>query len=97
MYPSLDPIKPSIKTFKYHQESDIHPQHVPDKELYPEKHKFYDVNLDVVREELVKDIALAGQKGRGLKEWLDYVDDLKMFQGYMDRRNKMPHLGEYDV
>lgn len=56
----MDPIKPAVKTFKYHEESDIHPQHVPDKELYPEKHKFYDVNLDVVREELVKDIALAG-------------------------------------
>lgn len=37
------------------------------------------MNLDAVREELVKDIALAGKKGRGLKEWLEYVDDLKLF------------------
>lgn len=50
LYPSLEPVKPAIKTFKYHEPTDIQPEHVPDKALFPEKHKFYDVNLDAVRE-----------------------------------------------
>lgn len=36
LYPSLEPVKPAIKTFKYHEPTDIQPEHVPDKALFPE-------------------------------------------------------------
>lgn len=53
--------------------------------------------MDAVREQLVQDIQLAGKKGRGLKEWLNYFDDMTMFKKYMQRRNKQPEIGEYEV
>ncbi|CAD8073214.1 unnamed protein product [Paramecium primaurelia] len=97
LYPTLDGVKPQIQTFKYHEDTDVKPIHPPDKELFPEQHKFYDVNMDAIREQLVQDIQLAGKKGRGLKEWLQYFDDMTMFKKYMQRRNKQPEIGEYDV
>jgi hypothetical protein len=31
---------------------------------------------------LAKDIPLAGKKGRGLQEWLEYFDDMTMFKAF---------------
>lgn len=36
LLPSLDGVKPNVRTFKYHEDTDVHPTHAPDKELFPE-------------------------------------------------------------
>jgi hypothetical protein len=43
--------------------------------------KFYDVNLDAVKERVGKtEIPLAGKKGRGIEEFLLYEKDLNLFK-----------------
>jgi len=46
---------------------------VPDKELFPEQWKTYDVNLDVAREKVGSTVPhFGGRAGRGLVEFLRY-------------------------
>ena len=56
LYPNDNAVKPNKLVFKYTTPVDHKPKNVPNKELYPENWKYYDVNLDAVREELAKDI-----------------------------------------
>jgi len=59
--PDINAIKPNKMTFKYHQPSDkLGPKHTPDKDLFPERWRFYDIDLNVVREELARDIYFSG-------------------------------------
>lgn len=58
--PNYDFDKPNKLTFAYHEPSkDLDPMHTPDKKLYPEKWRYYDIDLNVVREEVAKEITFA--------------------------------------
>jgi hypothetical protein len=46
--PSLKLVKPRAPGFIYHEPTDIKPENIPDKLLFPEKWNFYDVDLDIV-------------------------------------------------
>ena len=51
LYPNADAILPNHMTFKYYQPSkDVGPMNIPDKDLHPGVWRFYDVDLDAVRE-----------------------------------------------
>lgn len=49
--PDLQAIKPNVKGFKYMQPTEIQPEHIPDKDLFPEQWKHYDVDLNKVKED----------------------------------------------
>jgi len=36
------------------------PAHLPDRDLYPERWNFYDVNLNTIKEDLARDVKIAG-------------------------------------
>ena len=58
--PNYDFDKPNKLVFQYHEPSTgLGPQHTPTKDRHPEKWKYYDYDLDVVREEVGKEIAFA--------------------------------------
>jgi hypothetical protein len=60
LYPNYNLDKEKKSVFKYHEPlKDLSPKHTPEKEHFPEKWKFYDFNLDTVREEIAKEIAFA--------------------------------------
>ena len=50
--PNIDAIKPNKMAFKYHLPTDQKPMHVPDSITNPGNWVYYDVDLDVVREQL---------------------------------------------
>ncbi len=58
--PNLEAIKPKIKTFLYKDPLEIYPDFPPDKFLYPEQYKFYDYDINKVREDMTKPAYLAG-------------------------------------
>jgi hypothetical protein len=46
--------------FKYHEPStDLEPKNIPESKLNPGKWRFYDFDLDVIREEVAKDITFS--------------------------------------
>lgn len=60
LHPNYDYDKPNKLVFKYHEPSKgLEPPHTPEKMLYPGKWRFYDYDLDVIREEVGKEIAFA--------------------------------------
>lgn len=59
LHPNFDYDKPNKLTFQYHEPSNVRPIHTPEKELNPGKWKFYDFDLDVIKEEVAKDINFA--------------------------------------
>jgi hypothetical protein len=68
LYPNA--IKPNKLVFKYTVPIDHKPKHVPDSVLNPETWKYYDVNLDAVREELAKDVNF-GAKNENRDDFLE--------------------------
>jgi len=51
LYPNADAILPNHMSFKYYEPSkDIGPMNIPDKALNPGVWRFYDVDLDTVKE-----------------------------------------------
>lgn len=56
-----EPAKSNKLVFKYHEPTDQRPPHAPESVLYPGKWQFYDVDLDVVREQLASgNVYMAG-------------------------------------
>ena len=51
LYPNHDAILPNHMTFKYYEPSkDIAPKHTPEKVKNPGKWRFYDVDLNAIKE-----------------------------------------------
>lgn len=60
MNPNFDHDKPKKLVFQYHEPSkDLSPAHTPESKLNPGKWRFYNYDLNVVREELAKEITFA--------------------------------------
>jgi hypothetical protein len=52
LFPNLDSVKPQIHGVAIKEDSNIMPWHIPDKLLEPEIWKFYDPNLDAIKEDI---------------------------------------------
>jgi len=50
LFPNHNAVLPNHMTFKYYEPSDVKPQHTPEKVKNPGRWKYYDIDLDVVRE-----------------------------------------------
>ena len=61
LYPNYNVNKPNKLVFKYYQPTEQKPAHIPDSEANPGRWVFYDVDLDVVREELAKNIYMGAK------------------------------------
>lgn len=82
-------------TFKYYQPStDLAPAHIPDSVKNPGEWRYYDVDLDAVREKLANNVFLAG--GLQKDEFAERQDYLDVLSTYLERRYRKPEAGEYD-
>ncbi|EGR32225.1 hypothetical protein IMG5_091730 [Ichthyophthirius multifiliis] len=97
LFPKVDLIKPNNKkTFKYYEETNILPPNPPDSLLFQEEDKFYDVDLNKVRENMKKAHNFAQNMKKD--EFAEHEEFMKiMHEFYEKEKKRMPHLGEYDV
>ena len=70
------------------------PPHLSDKELYPERWQFYDVNLNAVREEVAKDIYIAGKYNKD--EFEEHERFMDLLGEHIRRQEKQPAVGDYN-
>lgn len=68
--------------------------HTPEKVKNPEKWRFYDFDLDVVREEVGKEIAFARNLSRD--EFKDQEEFFNLLVEHNKRQEKRPVVGQYD-
>lgn len=90
---------PNHMTFKYYEPSkELGPQHTPEKIKNPGRWRFYEVDLDGVREQVARDIYIGGAEKLTREAFQDHEDFLKLLQLYIDRvNNKKPEPGQYNV
>lgn len=95
LHPNFDFDKPNKGGFKYHKPLEgLQPEHTPDKLLYPERWRYYDYDLDVVREEVAKEIAFAGNLS--LQRFREKEEFHEMLVEHLARKEKRPDIGQYD-
>ena len=93
--PNYDFDKPNKLVFKYYEPSkDLSPTHTPDKELYPGKWRFYDFDLDAVREEIAKEITFA--RNLTPDQFKDKEEFHNLLVEHIKRQDKKPAVGQYD-
>ncbi|CDW74037.1 UNKNOWN [Stylonychia lemnae] len=95
LYPKYDLVQPNKLVFKYYEPlQDLRPEHTPEKEMHPPRWKFYDYDLDAVREQVAKDIAFARnmspEKFKQKEEFHDILVE------HLQRLEKRPAVGQYD-
>lgn len=84
-------------TFKYYEPTEIEPQHTPDKVKNPGKWKYYDVDLDAVRENLATNVYLGGAKDLTREQYQEKEEVLDVLNQWIARkRDKRPEVGQYD-
>ena len=95
LYPNYKPILPNHMTFKYFEPSkDIGPKHAPEKEKFPGQWKYYDVNLDAIKDQVSTNVYLGGAKDLTKEEYEEKEDFLNLLHTYLDRiNNKKPSIG----
>lgn len=92
--PNYDYDKPNKLTFQYHEPlRGLSPTHTPDKVTHPERWRFYDFDLDVVREEVAKDISFA--RNLSLEEFRGKEEFFNMLVEHNRRQEKRPPVGLY--
>ena len=67
---------------------------MPESKKNPGEWKYYDVNLDAVREQLTQNVHLAG--GLGKDEFAERQEYLDVLTTYLARRSRIPEAGEYE-
>ena len=92
LHPNYDFDKPNKGVFQYHEPTkDLEPPHTPDKDHFPEKWRFYDFDLDAIREQVGKDIAFArGLQPEVYKQKEDFHD---LLVEHNRRQEKRPAVG----
>jgi len=80
--------KPNKLVFKYHKPNEVKTTYPTDKELNPEKWKFYDVDMDAVKEEIAKNVFIG--KSAFTEEFSDLIKERNQ------RKEKRPEFGTYD-
>lgn len=86
-------------TFKYFEPSkDLGPQHTPEKIKNPGRWRFYEVDLNSVREQLARDVYIGGAEKLDREAYKDHEEFLKLLHLYVDRfNNKKPDPGQYNA
>ena len=99
LYPNADTILPNHMSFKYYEPSkDLGPKHMPDAVANPGSWKFYEVNLDAIKEEVATNVYFGGAASMTKDEFSDREDFLEVLRTYLDRKNnKKPEAGQYDA
>ena len=96
MYPNYNVNKPNKLVFKYYQPTEQRPAHIPDSEANPGRWVFYDVDLDVVREELAKNVYM-GAKDETREEFAEREEFQRLLEEHIIRKQKrMPEHGDYE-
>ena len=93
LYPDYDYDKTKKLVPVYKEPSNVRPIHVPDKITNPEKWKFYDPNLDAIKE-----VQQPYDFAQNLKrdEFLEKVEFNKDLEEYIQRHTKEPGVYSYD-
>ena len=81
-------VKPNKLGFKYHKPTEVVRPNPTEKELNPEQWKFYDVDLDAVREEIAKNVFIG--KSAFTEEFNDLLHERNA------RKEKRPEFGTYN-
>lgn len=99
LFPSVAAILPNHMTFKYYEPSKgLGPQHTPEKIKHPENWKFYQIDLDAVREQVATNVYLGGAKNLTQEEFQEKEEFLDVLHAYLDRKNnKKPEPGTYNA
>ncbi len=72
------------------------PAHMPDSVANPGRWRYYDVDLDAVREQLTQDYLFAG--GMNKKEFAQREEFLTLLDEHIKRtNNRRPEHGDYDA
>ena len=96
LYPNYNVDKPNKLVFKYYQPTEHRPANIPDREANPGRWVFYDVDLDVVREELAKNVFL-GAKDETREEFAEREEFQRLLEEHIKRKQKrMPEHGDYE-
>ena len=92
LVPNYDIVKPHKGAFVYHKPSDdIDPMHTPNKVLYPGNWKFYDINLDTVKEEVAKEITFARNLTK--EQFEDKEEFYNLLVAHNQRQERRPVIG----
>lgn len=83
LFVNMEAVKPKVKGFKYHEPTDVKPEHIPDKELFKEEHKFYDVDMNVVKENTKKGHDFSQKMG--FDEFQEHEEFMRMIRDYYNR------------
>ena len=99
LFPKYDAVLPNHMTFKYYEPSkDVGPQHTPEKIKNPGRWRFYEVDLNSVREQLARDIYIGGAEKLNKDAYQDHEEFLDLLHLYVDHfNNKKPAPGQYNV
>lgn len=95
LHPNFDFNKPNKGTFVYHEPStDVGPIHIPDSKLFPPRWKYYDFDLDIIREEVAKEISFA----RNLEPTVfkEKEEFFNLLVEHNRRQETRPGVGKYD-
>ena len=97
LYPNADAILPNHMTFKYYEPSkDLGPQHTPEKIKNPGEWKYYEVDLNAIKEQVATNVYIGG--GLNKEEFEEHEEFLTVLKTYLDRvNNKKPEPGQYDA
>ena len=96
IYPNFDIDKPNKLVFQYHEPSkDLDPMHTPEKKIFKEHWKFYDVNLDAIRAEVADDLYFHPIH-LSKEEFLSKQEFYAMLVEHIKRQEKRPAVGKYD-
>lgn len=95
LFPNYDHDKPNKGTFKYYEPSkDLQPKHTPEKDLFPERWRFYDFDLDAVREEIAKEITFA--RNLTAEQYKNKEEFHEILAEQLRRQEKRPEVGQYN-
>lgn len=88
LLPDETQVKPNKLVFKYHKPTEVERINPTDKEMNPEKWKFYDVDLDAVKEEIAKNVYFG--RSAFTEEFTEAIKERNA------RQERRPEIGEYD-
>ncbi|TNV82854.1 hypothetical protein FGO68_gene7211 [Halteria grandinella] len=94
IHPNFDYDKPNKGTHIYHEPAQVGPQHTPDKVRNPGKWRFYDFDMNAIREEIAKEITFA--RNLTPQEFLQKEEFFHLLQEHNRRLEKQPGVGQYE-
>lgn len=99
LFPKVAAILPNHMAFKYYEPSkDLGPQHPPESEKNPGQWKFYQVDLDAVKESVATNVYLGGAKNLTREQFEEKEEFLDVLHAYLERKNnKRPEPATYNA